>query len=63
MRYRRVRPVVSFTLATGFLFLLAAILTGVLHVELDLSVLDTNQQAVIIALIFSSIAAMLLYEW
>jgi hypothetical protein len=62
-RYRRARPWVSFALATGMLLTIALILTGILRVELDWTPLDTNPQAVAIALIFSLIAGLLLYEW
>jgi hypothetical protein len=63
MRYRHARPKVSFALATIMLFVMALGLTGVLRFSVDLSVLDTNPQLVAVALVFSVIAALLLYEW
>ncbi|MCX6030149.1 MAG: hypothetical protein NT169_12750 [Chloroflexi bacterium] len=63
MRYRHARPKVSFTLATLMLFVLALGLTGVVRFSIDLSVIDTNPQMVAVALVFSIIAALLLYEW
>jgi hypothetical protein len=62
-RYRHTKPKVSFALATAMLITLALILTGILHVSVDLSVIDTNPQLVAVALVFSLIAALLLYEW
>lgn len=62
-RYRRARPKVSFALATGMLLVIALVLTGILKVSLDFSPLDTNPQAVAVALVFSVIASLLLYEW
>ena len=62
-RYRRTKPKFSFTLATAMLITLALMLTGILHVSLDLSVIDTNPQLVAVGLVFSIIAALLLYEW
>jgi hypothetical protein len=61
--YRRARPKVSFALATAMLITLALMLTGILRFNFDLSPLDTNPQAVVIAVVFSILAALLLYEW
>jgi hypothetical protein len=61
--YRRARPKISFTLATAMLVTLGLILTGILHVTLDLSVLDTNPTSVLVAVVFMVLAALLLYEW
>ena len=38
-------------------------LTGILKIEFDLTPLDTNPQAVIVAIVFSLLAGLLLYEW
>ena len=62
-RYRRAKPKVSFALATAMLITLALMLTGILQISVDLSVIDTNPQLVAVALVFSLIAALLLYEW
>jgi hypothetical protein len=61
--YRRARPKVSFALATAMLITLAITLNGILHLNFDLSPLDTNPQAVAVAVVFSILAALLLYEW
>jgi hypothetical protein len=61
--YRRARPKVSFALATAMLIVLALALTGILRFNFDLSPLDTNPQAVAVAVVFSILAALLLYEW
>ena len=61
--YRRARPKVSFALATAMLIMLALVLSGLVHISIDLSAIDTNPQAVVIALVFSVLAALLLYEW
>ncbi len=61
--YRRARPKVSFALATAMLITLALALTGILRFDIDLSPLDTNPQAVAVAVVFSILAALLLYEW
>ena len=61
--YRRARPAVSFTLATMMLILLALMLSGIVHVSLDLTPVTNNPQLVAVALLFSAIAALLLYEW
>ena len=63
MRYRHTKPKVSFALATAMLITLALMLTGILQISVDLSVIDTNPQLVAVALVFSLIAALLLYEW
>lgn len=63
MRYRYARPKVSFALATGMVITIAMMLTGVLKVNLDLTVLDTNPQLVAVAIVFSLLASLLLYEW
>lgn len=62
-RYRRVRPFVSFALATGMIFVLALWLTGILQIGVDLTPIDTNPTAVLVALVMSLLAALLLYEW
>lgn len=62
-RYRHARPKISFALATGMLITIAMALTGILKIDFDLAPLDTNPQAVAIAIIFSAIAGLLLYEW
>ena len=63
MRYRHARPKVSFALATAMVIMMALMLTGVLKVSLDLTVLDTNPQLVAVAIVFSLLASLLLYEW
>lgn len=62
-RYRHARPKISFALATAMLVIIGMALTGILKIEFDLTPLDTNPQAVAVALVFSVIAALLLYEW
>lgn len=62
-RYRRIRPKFSFALATAMIVTIALALTGILKIELDWTPLDTNPQAVFIAVVFSLLAALLLYEW
>ncbi len=62
-RYRRMRPKVSFALATAMIVTLGLALTGILKIEFDLTPLDTNPQAVIVAIVFSLLAGLLLYEW
>lgn len=62
-RYRRMRPKVSFALATAMIVTMGLALTGILKIEFDLTPLDTNPQAVIIAIVFSLLAGLLLYEW
>ena len=62
-RYRHARPKISFALATAMLVTIGMALTGILKINFDLSPLDTNPQAVAVALVFSVIAALLLYEW
>ncbi len=62
-RYRRMRPKVSFALATAMIITLGLALTGILKIEFDLTPLDTNPQAVIVAIVFSLLAGLLLYEW
>lgn len=62
-RYRRIRPIVSFTLATGMIIILALWLTGILQIQVDLAPIDENPQAVLVAVVMSLIAALLLYEW
>jgi len=62
-RYRRVRPKFSFALATAMIITIALALTGILKIEFDLTPLDANPQAVLIAVVFSLLAALLLYEW
>lgn len=62
-RYRRVRPKVSFALATAMIIVIGLALSGILKIELDWTPLDTNPQAVFIAVVFSLLAALLLYEW
>lgn len=61
--YRRIKPKISFFLATCFLIVLALILTGILFVSIDLSPFETNPRAVIIAVVFAGLAALLLFEW
>lgn len=61
--YRRARPAVSFTLATMMLVLLALLLSGVAHISIDLTQVTNNPQLVAVAVLFSAIAALLLYEW
>ncbi len=63
MRYRHARPKVSFALATAMVIMMALMLTGVLKVNLDFTVLDTNPQLVAVAIVFSLLASLLLYEW
>lgn len=62
-RYRRMRPVVSFALATGMILVLALWLTGILQIQVDLTPVDQNPTAVLVALVMSLLAALLLYEW
>src|SRR5512143_2820538 len=62
-RYRRMRPVVSFALATAMIIVLALWLTGILQISVDLTPIDTNPTAVLVALVMSLLAALLLYEW
>ncbi len=62
-RYRRMRPKVSFALATAMIVIIGLMLTGILKVQLDWTPLDTNPQAVAIAIVFSLLAGLLLYEW
>jgi len=62
-RYRRVRPKVSFALATAMIVAIALALAGILRVEFDWSPVETNPQAVLIALVLSALAGLLLYEW
>ena len=45
------------------LITLALTLNGILHLNFDLISLDTNPQAVAVAVVFSILAALLLYEW
>jgi hypothetical protein len=61
--YRRARPKVSFALATAMLIILALTLTGILRFNFDLSLIDTNPQSVAVAVVFSIMAVLLLYEW
>jgi hypothetical protein len=61
--YRRARPVVSFALATGMLIFLALLLSGILHLSVDLTPVTNNPQLVAVALLFAAISALLLYEW
>jgi hypothetical protein len=61
--YRRARPVVSFALATGMLVFLALLLSGILHLSVDLTPVTSNPQLVAVALLFAAISALLLYEW
>ncbi len=61
--YHRARPVVSFTLATIMLIILALLLSGILHLSLDLTPVTDNPQLVAVALLFAAISALLLYEW
>ncbi|GEM_PF-920069 len=61
--YYRARPVVSFTLATAMLILLALLLSGVVHISVDLTPITENPQLVAVALLFAAISALLLYEW
>jgi len=61
--YHRARPVVSFTLATAMLIILALLLSGILHVSIDLTPVTNNPQLVAVALLFAAISALLLYEW
>ncbi len=62
-RYRRMRPKVSFALATAMIVIIGLMLTGILKVQLDWTPLDTNPQAVAVAIVFSLLAGLLLYEW
>ncbi len=62
-RYRRMRPVVSFALATGKIIVIALWLTGILQISVDLMPIDSNPTAVIVALVMTLLAALLLYEW
>ncbi len=62
-RYRRMRPVVSFGLATAMILVLALWLTGILQIQIDLSPIDNNPTAVLVAIVMSLLAALLLYEW
>ncbi|MGC8779653.1 MAG: hypothetical protein ACP5UQ_02210 [Anaerolineae bacterium] len=61
--YHRARPVVSFTLATAMLIFLALILSGILHISIDLRPVTENPQLVAVSLLFAAISALLLYEW
>jgi hypothetical protein len=61
--YHRARPVVSFTLATLMLIILALLLSGILHISIDLTPITNNPQLVAVALLFAAISALLLYEW
>jgi hypothetical protein len=61
--YHRARPVVSFTLATAMLIILALLLSGILHISIDLTPITNNPQLVAVALLFAAISALLLYEW
>ena len=62
-RYRRMRPVVSFALATGMIVVLALWLTGILQIQVDVTPVDTNPTAVLVALVMALLSALLLYEW
>ena len=42
---------------------LALWLTGILQIQIDLTPVDTNPTAVLVALVMSLLAALLLYEW
>ncbi len=57
------RPAVSFALATGMIIVIALWLTGILQISVDLTPIDTNPTAVLVALVMSLLAALLLYEW
>ena len=57
------RPLVSFTLATGMIVVLALWLTGILQIQIDLAPVDENPTAVLVAIVMSLIAGLLLYEW
>lgn len=61
--YRRTRPVVSFALATLMLIVLALLLSGVMTIDINLSVVSSNPQLVGVSLLFAIISALLLYEW
>ena len=62
-RYHRMRPKVSFALATAMVVFIGLVLTGLIKVQLDLTVFDTNPQAVLVGVVLSVLAALLLYEW
>ncbi len=62
-RYRRMRPLVSFALAAAMIVILALWLTGILRIQVDLTPIDQNPTAVLVAVVMSLIAALLLYEW
>ncbi len=61
--YHRARPVVSFALATITLILLALLVSGIVHISVDLTPITANPQLVAVALLFAAISALLLYEW
>ncbi|MGQ9490000.1 MAG: hypothetical protein ACUVR4_08850 [Anaerolineae bacterium] len=62
-RYRRARPKISFALATAMIVTIALVLAGILRIEFDWTPVETNPQAVLIALVLSALAGLLLYEW
>ena len=45
------------------LIVLALLLSGILHVSVDLTPVADNPQLVAVALLFAAISALLLYEW
>jgi uncharacterized membrane protein len=61
--YHRTKPKISFMLATCCLFLMALVLTGIFQIQVNLDVINTNPRAVVIAVVFVGLAALLLYEW
>ena len=61
--YHRARPVVSFTLATAMLIVLALVLSGILKLSVDFTPITDNPQLVAVALLFAALSALLLYEW
>ena len=62
-RYRHARPKVSFALATAMVIVIALMLSGILHISIDMTPIQDNPQAVALAIVLSIIAGLLLYEW
>lgn len=61
--FRRAKPRISFALASLFIILALALLSGGVEIKLRLSNVAHNPQALLVGGIFAAMAILLLYEW
>jgi|WetSurMetagenome_2_1015567.scaffolds.fasta_scaffold100343_6 hypothetical protein len=61
--YHRVKPKVSFALASGFIVLVLLLVSGGVEIVPRLERVLRNPQALLVGAIFALLAMLLLWEW